>query len=212
MFFSDGWVLVKGFFRYFFPLTRRGPLDNFSAIMPVYLIIDGYNLLGVRGHAGRAVAEDLEKQRERLLQDLSRYHQKKKHPMTVVFDAWRRPGCLEHRDYRSGIQVIYTRSGERADAVIQRMARQYGADCAIVSSDLEVIQTAKACRSFVMRSQEFQGKLEIALGGEQKITSGPAKLLVHEEEREREPRAAKRGNPRRLPKSQRVRERRLKRF
>ena len=111
--------------------------------MAMHVIIDGYNILGVRGWSGNFSSQESEQCRERLLQDLSRYSHRKGHSLTVVFDAWRQPHG-EHREHRSGVQVLFTKEGERADQVIQRMARQYTRDCVVVSSDLEIVATAKA--------------------------------------------------------------------
>ena len=97
--------------------------------MTTNIIIDGYNVLAVRGWTASSLSQDIEQFREQLIQDLSRYWYFKGHPVTLVFDAWREPHN-EHREHRSGVEVIYTRRGERADQVLQRMARQFGQDCA----------------------------------------------------------------------------------
>src|SRR5437870_1570248 len=54
--------------------------------MPIHLIIDGYNLLGVRG----GLRGDVEARREQLIRDLAGYRQRKGHPRTVGFNGWRR--------------------------------------------------------------------------------------------------------------------------
>src|SRR2546427_11222470 len=53
--------------------------------MPIHLIIDGYNLLGVRG----GLRGDVEARREQLILDLAGYRQRKGRPGTVIFDGWR---------------------------------------------------------------------------------------------------------------------------
>lgn len=121
--------------------------------MPTHLIIDGYNLLG----GSEIRSGHLESSREMLLHDLAAYRHRKRHLITVVFDGWQQGRSTEQREHRAGLQVIYSRRGERADQVIQRLAREYGSDCAVVSSDHEIINAAKACGAFVMGSQEFAG-------------------------------------------------------
>ena len=184
--------------------------------MPLSLIIDGYNLLGALGKKKSEEPTDGAGTREALIRRLSLYSQSKGHPVTVVFDAWREQTGLEHHEHRTGVQVVFTKRGERADQVIQRLARQYGQACAVVSSDLEIIQTAKAHGAFVMKSQEFQVKLEFF--GDKKtlirkpqaisLTQGGAKI---EDERPPE-RPNKKGNPRKLPKAVRARKRQLRGF
>ena len=123
--------------------------------MATHLIIDGYNLLGFLGKlAGR-----METARDSLLQSLGAYRHRKGHAITVVFDGWQQGQPSEGREHRGGIEVIYSKRGERADQVIQRLAREYGPGCAVVSSDHEIINAVRAHGAFVMRAQEFAAKL-----------------------------------------------------
>ena len=171
----------------------------------MHLIIDGYNVLGgtERGPGG------LELSRETLVRELAAYRQQKRHAVTVVFDGWQQGYPTEQREHRAGVQVIYSKRGERADQVIQRLAREYGADCAVVSSDHEIVNAARAHGAFVMGAQEFSAKLRGS-----SVASGrvPHKELdTGEDDRSRRG-PEKKGNPRKLPKSQRQRDRHLKRF
>jgi uncharacterized protein len=173
--------------------------------MPTYLILDGYNLLS----AGGALSGHLESARERLLRDLASYRHRKNHHITVVFDGWQQGQSSEQREHRSGVQVIYSRRGERADQVIQRLAREYGPDCAVVSSDHEIVHAARAHGAFVMGALEFASKLQAS-----SLPSGsvPHKELDPGENYPVRRGPEKKGNPRKLPKSQRQRDRHLKRF
>ena len=164
--------------------------------MPKHLIVDGYNLLGARGQVGRVGGADTESVREQLLWDLSRYRQRKPHAITVVFDGWQQGMGSERREHRAGLHVIYSRRGERADQVIQRLAEEYGSECAVVSSDREVADFSKARGAFVIGAVEFEGRLHL-----------------REEKDERSPRGLeKKGNPKKLPKAVRKRNRRLSSF
>ncbi|MBX3325727.1 MAG: NYN domain-containing protein [Nitrospira sp.] len=173
--------------------------------MPTHLIIDGYNLLS----AGGRLSGQLESARERLLYDLASYRHRKHHHITVVFDGWQQGHPSEQREHRSGMQVIYSKRGERADQVIQRLAREYGPDCAVVSSDHEIACAARAHGAFVMGAQEFASKLRAS-----SLPSGsvPHKELDTGEDFTVRRGPEKKGNPRKLPKSQRQRDRHLKRF
>ena len=177
--------------------------------MPVHLIIDGYNLLGRRGPRDGAGVKDGETARERLLRDLAGYGNRKAHRMTVVFDAWQRATGTGHREHRSGVEVLFTRPGERADQVIQRLAMEYGRECAVVSSDREVADFAKAHGAFVMSAAEFDAKLRSA-------DMTPAVASLEKEDTEAgtalSRRRDKKGNPRKLSKAIRTRNRRLGRF
>jgi uncharacterized protein len=79
----------------------------------------------------------------------------------------------------------------------------------VVSSDREIVDVARAQGAFVMKAQEFAGKLQ--------ESSGVTRASLHKEldtgEDLRPKRGAeKRGNPRKLPKALRQRNRQLKRF
>jgi predicted RNA-binding protein with PIN domain len=171
--------------------------------MALHLIIDGYNLLATGNSRHSEMA------REALLRDLAAYRHRKGHVLTVVFDGWQQGQPVESRESRAGVQVIYSKRGERADQVIQRLAREYGADCAVVSSDHEIINAAKAHGAFVIEAQEFANKL-------QSSTNWP-RTIAHKELDTGEDLVARRGpekkgNPRKLPKAERLRNRQLKRF
>jgi predicted RNA-binding protein with PIN domain len=107
------------------------------------------------------------------------------------------------------VQVIYSRRGEKADQVIQRLVREYGSGCAVVSSDREIVDVARAHGAFVMEAREFAGKLSMALSS---AGAAPHKELDVGEDVRSGRGSEKKGNPRKLPKSQRRRERQLKRF
>lgn len=176
--------------------------------MPVHLIIDGYNLLGVRGQVGRADAPRSDAAREALLRELALYRQRRGHPVTVVFDAWQQGTGTERREHRTGVEVIYSRRGERADQVIQRLAEEFGPACAVVSSDREVTTFARARGAFVIEAGEFEARLRAGAAGKSR-PSGAG----HDDEAEAPRRGPdKRGNPRKLPKALRKRRRQLGKF
>lgn len=172
--------------------------------MNTHVIVDGYNLLGARGQVG----PDLEFAREQLLRDLSTYRQRKGHPVTVVFDGWQQAIGAERREHRMGVQVVYSKRGERADQVIQRLAEEFGRDCAVVSSDREVTDFAKSRGAFVMGSVEFDSKLRTA-----PVAFARSGLKQKAEEDYLPTRTAdKKGNARKLPKALRRRNRQLRGF
>jgi predicted RNA-binding protein with PIN domain len=177
--------------------------------MATHLIIDGYNLLGVGGHMGVGAA-DLEAARERLLQDLSRYRHQKGHAMTVVFDGWQQGLPSERVEHRAGVEVIFSRRGERADQVVQRLADQFGESCAVVSSDHDVALFARARGALVIPAPEFAARLAAGRGGRRGM---PAATGKDDDRAEPWPRRTeKKGNPRKLPKAIRRRNRQMRGF
>ncbi len=180
--------------------------------MPKHLIIDGYNLLGVRGLIGQSSGPPGESVREHLLQELARYRQRKPHAITVVFDGWQQGMGSERHEHRLGIEVIYSRRRQRADQVIQRLSEEYGHDCAVVSSDREVADYARARGAFVIEAYEFETKLR------HRPTPTPSAAAPGIEKRDGDDgdgparRPDKKGNPKKLPKAMRKRKRQLNGF
>ena len=177
--------------------------------MATHLLVDGYNLVGSAGMAGPSGSGRLEAAREALVRDLAGYRQRKGHAITVVFDGWQGGLGAEHREFQLGIEVVYSKRGERADQVIQRLARVYGKDCAVVSSDHEVVNVARGAGAFVIGAADFRTKLH------ERPSAGPR--LAFKELDRGEADMVKRskdkgGNPRKLPKSQRKRNQQLREF
>ncbi|MBM4139184.1 MAG: NYN domain-containing protein [Nitrospira sp.] len=173
--------------------------------MPTHLIIDGYNVLGLTGK----FSNRLESAREEFLRALGSYRHRTGHSVTVVFDGWQQGQPLEQHEHRAGVEVIYSKRGEKADQVIQRLVREYGSDCAVVSSDHEIVNVARSHQAFVMRAQEFAGKLSRPTRSAGAV---PYKELDMGDDVRLDRGAEKKGNPRKLPKSQRRRQNQLKRF
>jgi predicted RNA-binding protein with PIN domain len=173
----------------------------------MHVIIDGYNLLGLAGRTGGG--QHGEHERESLLRLLAGYRHRKGHAVTVVFDGWQRGLPVESREHRAGVEVIYSKRGEKADQVIERLARADGTECAVVTSDHAVIRAAKAQGALTMTAAEFAQKLHASSLPERMM---PYKELALDEDAPTGSRPEKRGNPRKLPKALRRRSRQLKRF
>ncbi|MBI5588759.1 MAG: NYN domain-containing protein [Deltaproteobacteria bacterium] len=126
--------------------------------MSLRLAIDGYNLIGVSTDF-----HDIEALREALIESLAVYRKLRRVKVTVVFDATFTSRLTGSREVRSGIEVVFTRGGERADSIIKEYARVKGAGLTIVTSDREVATYAADRGSVVIGSGEFRGLLESAL-------------------------------------------------
>lgn len=171
----------------------------------IHLVIDGYNLLGTRG----GLRGDVEAKREALIRELTAYRQRKGYPLTLVFDGWRAGQPVQQGEWREGIEVIYSRQGEQADAVIKRLATKYGSDAAIVSSDREIVNFARAQGSTVMTSGEFETRLHMS--GTRPVARKQAADDEEEARRDRRD-PKKKGNPKKLPKAMRKKASQLKKF
>lgn len=161
------------------------------------VIVDGYNVIG----AERGLQGALEHKRNRLIQQVAGYQKLKKFTITIVFDGWQTGSGKESEEKREGLRIIYSRYGEKADAVIIRIAREKGGGCVVVTSDREI-------RTAVERF----GAVAIAAGEFSEILRGVKQPFEEPfDDDEIEPRA-KKGNARQLSKSERNRQDKLKKL
>ena len=179
---------------------------------PKYLIIDGYNVLGSMGLPPQRVIENGEHHREEFIVRVGMYGQRLHCSITLVFDAWQQIGRSRQVIHRAGVTVIYTGQGEQADQVIQHLIRTYGKETAVVSSDLEVINVAKTYGAFCMRSQEFMRRLKLCGSQESLESRSGGKGSPKDVDQGPSPSKEKKGNPRKLSKKLRQRNRIMKKF
>ncbi len=126
----------------------------------MHLIIDGYNLLHVTHSLIRLSSVQLRWERDRLIDQLSAYQKLKPSGITVVFDGWLGGWAAEKRERQKGVEVIYSRLGEKADEVIKRLVREKGSGAIVVTSDREISRFAERIDAAVVPSEQFQEKLE----------------------------------------------------
>ena len=103
---------------------------------------------------------DLNSQRKELIQLLIEYNRIKGHDITIVFDGWKSGSGREEQFTAGGIRVIYSRLGEKADAVIKRIISRERQEWIVISSDREISSHAWACGAVPVPSAKFQSLIE----------------------------------------------------
>lgn len=163
----------------------------------MHLLIDGYNLL----HADRILTHlsptELQRERDRLVEQLSVYRRIKSIEITVVFDGWQGGWPTERRERKKGIDLVFSKLGERADDVIKKLVREKGSGVTLISSDRELSQYAEKMKAAAISSAQFKEKMETALmtGGGKELKGeevrsgekrkGPSRMLSKREKRMR---------------------------
>ena len=161
------------------------------------ILVDGYNVIG----SDAGLTGMLEQKRNWLVQQLSLYHTSKGYPVTVVFDGWRSGSVNETEEKKNGLTIVYSQLGERADSVIIRRARQRGSGVVVVSSDREIRNAVQRFGAVALYAGEFMKMLRnLELAG--------AKEELETEDTE----VSKKGNPKRLSKTERKRRDKLKKL
>ncbi|MGO9136710.1 MAG: NYN domain-containing protein [Syntrophales bacterium] len=164
----------------------------------MHIIIDGYNLIRQSDALRRYEKLSLEAGRNALTRSVSNYKQKRGHKVTIVFDGWQGGPVEEERDKFSGINIIYSRKGEKADEVIKRMVQERAEEVVVVTSDRDIADFVSRRGGTAISSQEFDelmGREKTAVIGHARPAAG---RLDKEEDDATMGRAKKKGPSRRL--------------
>jgi predicted RNA-binding protein with PIN domain len=126
------------------------------------LAIDGYNFIKQSPELRRLEEIELQKAREGLIERLARYKRIKGHAILVVFDGWQAGKTAGHRERSRGIEIIFSRIGERADEVLKRLSAEKREGVTIVTSDNDVAFHAEKKGATVISAADFADKMEMA--------------------------------------------------
>ena len=167
------------------------------------LAIDGYNIIKQSPELRRLEQIELQKAREGLIEELARYKRLKGHAILVVFDGWQGGWGTEKRERQKGMDLVFSKRGEKADEVIKRMVKEKGAGVVVVTSDREISRFAERMSVSAVSSEQFLERME------NRVFEVPGERFAEEEEERGQ---AKRGLSRRPSKKERRARRILKKI
>ncbi len=162
--------------------------------MPFHIVVDGYNVIG----SEHGLRGDLEQKRTDLIREAARYQARTGHWLTTVFDGWRAGRTEETREQVGEVTVVFSRYGEKADAVIERLARELGDTCVVVTSDRELRRSVERSGAVAVYVNQFLARMRPVPGAPDPMEDddgGPPRGRDGQ----------KKGNPRRLSRSERRR-------
>ena len=110
-----------------------------------YLIVDGHSIIFAWPELRKLHARRSSLAREALIKQLRGYQDWTGVHVVVVFDG---KGKKTSAISEPGeVQIFYSRSGQPADAIIERLASKYakGFELIVATSDLMEVQTVQAC-------------------------------------------------------------------
>ena len=123
------------------------------------LIVDGYNMIFAWKDLAETAKHDLSAARRHLSDLLTGYAAFRKCRTILVFDSYRQPGSEKYQD--AGIQVVFTREGETADAYIQNLAAQFGGNYRVSVASSDGLVQLSALGSGVLRVSARELRQEI---------------------------------------------------
>lgn len=174
----------------------------------MHIIVDGYNLIRQSDTLRGCERISLEAGRQALLRSLDGYRKLRGHRITVVFDGWVGGSPREERDRAGGMDIIYSRLGEKADEVIKRLLQRGSEEIMVVTSDREIASFAARRGKSSIASAAFASLLDGVAAGP--VSDDPPE--GEEEDEDRRAAAKKKGPARRLSKQKRVALARIKKL
>jgi predicted RNA-binding protein with PIN domain len=178
------------------PKSTNDEIKQVPAIM--HIIIDGYNLIRQSDTLRRYERFSLEDGRKALIRSISLYKKQRGHKVTVVFDGWQGGPVEEERDKLSGIDIVYSRKGEKADEVIKRMVQGSAEEIVVVTSDRDIADFVSRRGGTAISSPEFDELMGKAKTAASENARYMEKRSDKEEDDGTEGRAKKKGPSKRL--------------
>jgi len=174
--------------------------------MALRIIIDGYNLIRQSPTLRSYDSQDIAQGREKLIEMLVSYRTLKRHPVLVVFDGWQEGAATEHRTREKGIDIIFSRRGEKADEVIKRLVSRLSGELMVVTSDHAIADFCRNRRCEIIPALAFEEKMTSAFlfsikGGAEDDDKPVSPLTTR-----------KKGPSKKLPKAKRKLKQRLKKL
>ena len=129
--------------------------------MAAYLILDGYNVVGVLDRYRTANTGSLDASRELLVNDALKAAGWTGRRIIVVFDAHGGPDP-ERTEIRAGgaVRVVYSAPGESADDVIERLLGSLDGPATVYTGDFALQRTALARGVTRATPREFAALLD----------------------------------------------------
>lgn len=158
------------------------------------LVVDGYNVMRASARYDLLIdkttdpkhfdTDPFDRARERVIADVAAYAQKK-YECYLVFDGANNLSDIPRETKTAGIHVVYSRAGETADDVIERLvylAHQQDREVVLVTSDMTIRQTV-ASGVAALSAQLLVGELHVGDEARDACASVPTTSKMTLEER-----------------------------
>jgi predicted RNA-binding protein with PIN domain len=125
-----------------------------------YLIVDGHSVIFAWPELRRLHARRSSLAREALIKCLRHYQDWTGVHVVVVFDG--KGKKIEATSDPADVQIFYSRTGQTADAIVERLASKYAKrfELMVATSDSMEGETVEACGAEWISSEALRGLLE----------------------------------------------------
>ncbi|MBI5678653.1 MAG: NYN domain-containing protein, partial [Planctomycetes bacterium] len=138
------------------------------------IILDGYNLIFTVPELERHVkVNNIEPVRDYVISLLSKYKEKKRCEVILVFDGNYTEAALPKKQTYAGVTVIYSKSGISADTEIKNITSlcQNPKDVSIVTYDNDIKRHVKKCGCQIIEPKVMYKEIMEVLNEDKKIKS-----------------------------------------
>ena len=131
-------------------------------MQPQYLIVDGHSVIFAWPELREMHQRRTSLARDALVRKLRDYQDWTGTRVVVVFDG--RGAAVDATADPGEIQIFYSRAGQTADAIVERLASKYGSEfrLLVATSDYLEQQTAAACGAECISAEGLRGLLDEA--------------------------------------------------
>ncbi len=127
-----------------------------------YLIVDGHSVIFAWPELRARHSLVNSAAREELIRELTHYQDYSGIQVVIVFDG--QGSKVSELTEAGGIQIFYSRSGQTADSIIERLVAKYGSlhEITIATSDRAIQQTAITFEGAFISCEELRLRLDDA--------------------------------------------------
>jgi predicted RNA-binding protein with PIN domain len=131
-------------------------------VQPQYLIVDGHSVIFAWPELLKLHQRRTSLARDALIKQLRDYQDWTGVKVVVVFDG--KGSAIDASADPGEIQIFYSRAGQTADSIVERLASKYGEqyNLLIATSDYMEQETASACGAECISAEGLRGLLENA--------------------------------------------------
>ena len=139
-----------------------GYKEKSASLKKEYLIVDGYNIIFAWDNLKKLAQTDISAARESLIEILSGYRAMKGLDMVLVFDGYKLKGNEGSKYEQGGINIVFTKEGQSADAYIESLVKDLGHSYSISVATSDALVQLSALRQGTRRISARE--LEISVG------------------------------------------------
>ncbi len=131
-------------------------------MLPQYLIVDGHSVIFAWPELRALHERRTSLARDVLIGKLRDYQDWTGVRVVVVFDG--KGAAVDASSFPGEVQIFYSRAGQTADSIVERLASKYGAQFSLLvaTSDYLEQETVSACGAEYISAEGLRGLLETA--------------------------------------------------